>query len=176
MADLAEILPGLYDSKVVLVAFSFFMVGIALKMALFPLHMWLPDAYTKAPSVASALIAPLMTKIAVYVMIRIMFTVFRPYFSIELLPVTKIMLYAGIMAIFVGAVMALAQKDFKRMLCYVVIAEVGYMVGGVGIANAVAIKGAILHIMNDVVILWRSNIYSKRCLLPWLPSSLLHYR
>ncbi|MBW2595227.1 MAG: monovalent cation/H+ antiporter subunit D family protein [Deltaproteobacteria bacterium] len=151
MADLAEILPGLYDSKVVLVAFSFFMVGIALKMALFPLHMWLPDAYTKAPSVASALIAPLMTKIAVYVMIRIMFTVFRPYFSIELLPVTKIMLYAGIMAIFVGAVMALAQKDFKRMLCYVVIAEVGYMVGGVGIANAVAIKGAILHIMNDVV-------------------------
>ena len=151
MADLAEILPGLYDSKVVLVAFSFFMVGIALKMALFPLHMWLPDAYTKAPSVASALIAPLMTKIAVYVMIRIMFTVFRPYFSIELLPVTKIMLYAGIMAIFVGAVMALAQKDFKRMLCYIVIAEVGYMVGGVGIANAVAIKGAILHIMNDVV-------------------------
>ena len=151
IADLAEILPGLYDSKVVLVAFSFFMVGIALKMALFPLHVWLPDAYTKAPSVASALIAPLMTKIAVYVMIRIMFTVFRPYFSIELLPVTEIMLYAGIIAILVGAVMALAQKDFKRMLCYVVIAEAGYMVGGVGIANAVAIKGAILHIMNDVV-------------------------
>jgi len=84
-------------------------------------------------------------------MLRIMFTVFRPYFSIELLPMTKIMLYAGIIAIFAGALMALAQKDFKRMLCYVVIAEVGYMVGGVGVANAVAIKGAILHIMNDVV-------------------------
>jgi multicomponent Na+:H+ antiporter subunit D len=142
LADLAEILPRLYGSKVVLVAFAFFMVGIALKMALFPLHMWLPDAYTKAPSAASALIAPLMTKIAVYIMLRIMFTLFRPYFSIELLPVTKIMLYA---------VMALAQRDFKRMLCYVVIAEVGYMVGGVGVANAVAIKGAILHILNDVV-------------------------
>jgi multicomponent Na+:H+ antiporter subunit D len=61
------------------------------------------------------------------------------------------MLYAGIIAIFFGAVMALAQRDFKRMLCYVVIAEVGYMVGGVGVANAVAIKGAILHVMNDVV-------------------------
>jgi len=151
MADLAEILPGLYGSKVVLVAFAFFMVGIALKMALFPLHMWLPDAYTKAPSAASALIAPLMTKVAVYIMLRIMFTVFRPYFSIDLLPVTKILLYAGIIAIFAGALMALAQRDFKRMLCYVVIAEVGYMVGGVGVANAVAIKGAILHIMNDVV-------------------------
>jgi len=151
MADLAEILPRLYGSKVILVAFAFFMVGIALKMALFPLHMWLPDAYTKAPSAASALIAPLMTKVAVYIMLRIMFTVFRPYFSIELLPVMKIMLYAGIIAIVIGAVMALAQRDFKRMLCYVVIAEVGYMVGGVGVANAVAIRGAILHVMNDVV-------------------------
>ncbi|HPQ44930.1 MAG TPA: monovalent cation/H+ antiporter subunit D family protein [Syntrophales bacterium] len=151
MADLADILPRLYESKVILVAFAFFMVGIALKMALFPLHLWLPDAYTKAPSVASALIAPLMTKIAVYIMLRIMFTVFRPNFSMALLPVTQILLYAGVIAIFVGAVMALAQRDFKRMLCYVVIAEVGYMAGGVGIANAVAIKGAILHIMNDVV-------------------------
>lgn len=151
MADLAELLPSLYGSKVILVAFAFFMVGIALKMALFPLHMWLPDAYTRAPSAASALIAPLMTKVAVYIMLRVMFTLFRPYFSIELLPVAKIMLYAGIIAIFVGAVMALAQKNFKRMLCYIVIAEVGYMVGGVGVANAVAIRGAILHVMNDVV-------------------------
>ena len=151
MADLAELLPSLYGSKVVLVAFAFFMVGIALKMALFPLHMWLPDAYTRAPSAASALIAPLMTKVAVYIMLRVMFTLFRPYFSIELLPVAKIMLYAGIIAIFAGAVMALAQKNFKRMLCYIVIAEVGYMVGGVGVANAVAIRGAILHVMNDVV-------------------------
>ena len=151
LADLAEILPALYGSKVILVAFAFFMVGIALKMALFPLHLWLPDAYTKAPSAASALIAPLMTKIAVYIMLRVMFTLFRPYFSIELLPVTTILLYAGIVAIFVGAVMALAQRNFKRMLCYIVVAEVGYMVGGVGIANVVAIRGAILHVMNDVV-------------------------
>ncbi|MBW2598780.1 MAG: monovalent cation/H+ antiporter subunit D family protein [Deltaproteobacteria bacterium] len=151
MADLAEILPPLYGSKVILVAFAFFMVGIALKMALFPLHLWLPDAYTRAPSAASALIAPLMTKVAVYVMLRVMFTVFRPYFSIDLLPVTKIMLYAGIVSIFAGAIMALAQRNFKRMLCYIMIAEVGYMVGGVGVANVVAIKGAILHIMNDVV-------------------------
>jgi len=151
LAELAEILPRLYGSKVILVAFAFFMVGIALKMALFPLHLWLPDAYTKAPSVAGALIAPLMTKVAVYIMLRVMFTLFRPYFSIELLPVTQILLYAGIIAIFMGAIMALAQRNFKRMLCYIVIAEVGYMVGGVGVANTVAIRGAILHVMNDVV-------------------------
>ncbi|MBN2282697.1 MAG: monovalent cation/H+ antiporter subunit D family protein [Deltaproteobacteria bacterium] len=151
MADLSEILPRLYGSRVVLVAFAFFMVGIALKMALFPLHVWLPDAYTKAPSVASALIAPLMTKIAIYVMFRIMFTIFRPYLSFELLPMPQIMLFMGIIAIFAGAIMALAQTDLKRMLCYIVIAEVGYMVGGVGLANSVALQGVVLHILNDVV-------------------------
>ncbi len=151
MADLSGILPKLYSSKVVLVAFAFFMVGLALKMALFPLHVWLPDAYTKAPSVASTLIAPLMTKVAIYVMIRLMFTIFRPYLSFELLPMTKILLTAGIVAIFAGAIMALAQVDFKRMLCYIIVAEVGYMVGGIGLANSVAIKGVVLHVMNDVV-------------------------
>ena len=61
------------------------------------------------------------------------------------------MIWIGILAIFAGAIMALAQTDFKRMLCYIVVAEVGYMVGGVGLANTIAIKGAILHIINDAV-------------------------
>ena len=151
IADLARLLPDLYGSKVILVAFAFFFVGIAIKMALFPLHVWLPDAYTKAPSTASALIAPLMTKISVYVMLRIMFTVFKPSLSIEILPVTDIMIWLGIAAIVAGAVMALAQTDFKRMCCYIVVAEIGYMVGGTGIANSVAIKGVILHILNDAI-------------------------
>ena len=151
IADLARILPDLYGSKVILVAFAFFFVGIAIKMALFPLHVWLPDAYTKAPSAVSALIAPLMTKISVYVMLRIMFTVFKPSLSIDMLPVTDIMIWLGITAIVAGAVMALAQIDFKRMFCYIVVAEIGYMVGGTGIANSVAIKGVVLHILNDAI-------------------------
>jgi len=151
IADLARLLPELYGSKVILVAFAFFFVGIAIKMALFPLHVWLPDAYTKAPSAASALIAPLMTKISVYVMLRILFTVFKPSLSIDMLPVTDIMIWLGIAAIVAGAVMALAQTDFKRMFCYIVVAEIGYMVGGIGIANSVVIKGVILHILNDAI-------------------------
>ena len=151
IADLARLLPNLYGSKVILVAFAFFFVGIAIKMALFPLHTWLPDAYTKAPSAASALIAPLMTKVSVYVMLRIMFTVFKPSLSIDMLPVTDIMIWLGIAAIVAGAVMALAQTDFKRMCCYIVVAEIGYMVGGTGLANSMAVKGVILHILNDAI-------------------------
>ena len=92
-----------------------------------------------------------MTKISLYVMIRVLFTVFKPVLSVELLPVTDIMVWAGVIAILGGATMALAQTDFKRMLCYVVVAEVGYIVGGVGLANVTAMKGAILHILNDAV-------------------------
>ena len=149
MADLSQILPDLYHSKVVVVAFAFFLVGVSIKMALFPLHVWLPDAYTCAPSSVSALLAPLMTKVSAYVMIRIMFTVFKPYFSIELLPVTTILSWIAAVAIIFGAVLALAQTDLKRMLAYILVSEVGYIALGVGLANRDGLTGAILHILND---------------------------
>jgi multicomponent Na+:H+ antiporter subunit D len=151
MADVSTLLPEIYNSKVVVTALSFLLAGLALKMALFPVHVWLPDAYTRAPSAVSALIAPLMTKISLYVMIRILFTVFRPRLSTEVFPIADIMLWAGFAAICGGAVLALSQTDFKRMICYVVVAEVGYIVGGMGLANRTAITGAILHILNDAV-------------------------
>jgi multicomponent Na+:H+ antiporter subunit D len=149
MADLSQILPALYQSKVVLVAFAFFLVGVSLKMALFPLHVWLPDAYTYAPSAVSALLAPLMTKVGAYVMIRIMFTVFEPHFSIELIPATTLLGWMAAGAILFGALLALAQSDLKRMLAYILVSEVGYIALGVGLANRNGLTGAILHILND---------------------------
>jgi len=149
ISDLSQILPNLYHSKVVLVAFAFFLVGVSIKMALFPLHVWLPDAYTYAPSAVSALLAPLMTKVGAYVMIRIMFTVFEPYFSIELIPVTTILGWMAAAAILFGAILALAQIDLKRMLTYILVSEVGYITLGVALANRNGLTGAILHILND---------------------------
>ncbi len=149
MADLAQLLPNLYHSKVVLVAFAFFMVGISIKMALFPLHVWLPDAYTHAPSTVSAAIGATMTKVGAYVMIRIMFTVFKPYFAIELIPATTILGWVAVGAMIFGCILAIAQSDLKRRLCYILIAEVGYIVMGVSLANRMGLTGAILHILND---------------------------
>lgn len=149
MADLSELLPKLYLSKVIVIAFAFFVVGVAIKMAFFPLHVWLPDAYTHAPSTVSALVASTMTKVGAYVMIRIMFTVFRPYFSIELVPVTTILGWVAVVAMMFGLINAIAQYDFKRMLCYIIIAEVGYIVLGVSVANRMGLTGAILHILYD---------------------------
>ena len=153
MADLAELLPQLYQSKSILAGFTFILIGLSIKMALFPLHSWLPDAYTYAPSAVSAIVAPLVTKVMAYVIIRVMFTVFKADFPIAMIRVTDLMVWFGTLAILFGAVMALSQTDFKRMLSYVIIAEIGYIIGGIGVANDTALKGAIFHIVNDAMMM-----------------------
>jgi len=153
MADLAQILPKIYHSRTILAGFAFIMIGLGIKMAIFPLHAWLPDAYTHAPSAVSAVVAPLMTKVMAYVAIRVMFTVFKPEFSVSVLQVTDIMVWVGSAAIIFGAVMALSQSDIKRMLSYVIIAEMGYIVGGIGVANVIALQGVIFHIVNDALMM-----------------------
>ncbi len=151
MANISSILPGLYDSKVVLAAFIICMVGVCLKMAFFPLHAWLPNAYTYAPSAVSSLVAPLMTKVMIYVMIRLMLTVFTPEFIFSKLALSNTVVWLAVIAIFMGAVLALGARDMKKMLCYVIIAEVGYMVGGAWLGNRAGMTGAILHIANDAL-------------------------
>jgi multicomponent Na+:H+ antiporter subunit D len=94
-----------------------------------------------------------MTKVMAYVMIRVMFTVFKPEFSITLFHVNEILVWLGAIAILFGAIMALSQDDFKRMLTYIIVAEIGYIIGGVGVANAIALKGAVFHIINDALMM-----------------------
>lgn len=149
MADLTKLLPNLLSSKVTLIAFAFFSVGIAIKMALFPLHVWLPDAYTYAPSAVSSLVAPLTTKVGAYVLIRVMVNVFPPTFFTETLPAALILRWMAGLGILFGCLLALAQKDLKRMLGYVLIAEIGYIAMGIGFGNRNGLTGAILHILND---------------------------
>jgi multicomponent Na+:H+ antiporter subunit D len=151
MADIAAILPSLYHSKAVLAAFIICMVGVWLKMAFFPLHAWLPNAYTYAPSASSSLIAPLVTKVMIYVMIRLMLSVFTPKFVFTTLSISDPIVWLAAIAITMGAILALAERNLKKMLTYVIIAEVGYMVGGAWLGNRAGMTGAILHIVNDAL-------------------------
>lgn len=166
IADLAQRLPSIYQSKVVLMAMAFFVVGSSIKMGLFPLHIWLPDAYTYAPSAVSAFIAPLMTKVGAYILIRVMFTVFKPSYSIDQIPVATILSWMGAVAILAGSIMAMAQKDLKRMLAYSSVSQIGYIVLGIGLANKMGLLGAYLHILN--------HAFMKGCL--FLVAAALMYR
>ncbi len=151
MVDIARILPSFYQSKAVLGAFIICMVGVWLKMAFFPLHAWLPNAYTYAPSAASSLIAPLVTKVMIYVMIRLILTVFTPEFAFTTLAVSDSIVWLAVIAIVMGAILALTERNLKKMLTYIIVAEVGYMVGGAWLGNRAGMTGAILHIVNDAL-------------------------
>jgi len=151
MADIARILPTLLPSNVVLLAFILCLSGLFVKMALFPLHAWLPNAYTYSPSLVSSLVAPLTTKVMIYAMFRITLTVFTYDFAFNGIAVRLPILWIAILAIVLGSLMALAQKRLKKMLAYIIVAEIGYMVGGFWLGNRIGMSGAMLHLINDAV-------------------------
>ncbi|SKA73183.1 complex I subunit 5 family protein [Desulfobaculum bizertense] len=149
MQDLASILPNLYTNPAIIAAFGLIMAGVFTKMAFFPMHAWLPNAYGDAGSPASSLIAPMTTKVMVYVMIRMMLTVFTPDFVFASAVFNEAIVWLAIIAMLAGAAFALAQRDLKRMLTFVLLSEVGYMVGGAWLGNRLGMTGSILHIVND---------------------------
>jgi multicomponent Na+:H+ antiporter subunit D len=152
MADIARLLPGLTAPAAIATAFAFMLVGLWVKMALFPLHVWLPNAYSLAPTGAGVMIAPLMTKVTLYLMIRVLFWIFSPsYAFFTHAGVQSGIVWAASLAILCASSLALGQRDLRRMLTYILVAEVGYMVGGVWLANGTGMTGAILHIVNDAL-------------------------
>jgi len=151
MANLLSILPGLYSLNVIFIALLLILVGIWIKMAFFPMHGWLPNAYTYAPSAAGCLVAPLVTKVSVYIMIRLMLSVFSPLYAYGIIGLSETIVWMAVIAIISGSILALAQTDFKKMLTYLIVAEVGYMVGGAWLASSAGLTGAILHIVNDAL-------------------------
>ncbi len=149
MADIARILPTLDAPVATATAIAFVLVGLMIKMAFFPLHIWLPNAYSLAPTGAGTMIAPLMTKVTVYLMVRVILFMFTPALVFTHEWITQGAIWAAAVAIICGSALALGQKDLRRMLTYIIIAEVGYMVGGIFLANADGLTGSILHIVND---------------------------
>ncbi len=151
MADISRILSeqNLYQAKTVEIGFIFIMIGVWVKMAFFPLHRWLPDAYSYAPASAGAVIAPLMTKVSVYIMIRFMYSVFDYGFVFSSPARINLIVWLSVTAIVIGSFYALARVKLRKILSFLIIAEVGYMVGGAWMANKTALQGAIFHILAD---------------------------
>jgi len=168
MFDIQEqlVAEGLFGSQSVMVAFILITIGVWIKMAFFPLHAWLPNAYAYAPTTTSTLLAPLVTKVMIYIMIRMMLTVFGAEYSLVQLDWNKIVIWMAVVAILSGSIAALAQKDLRKMLAFLIIAEVGYMVGGVWLAEQAGMVGAIYHIISDAfmtlcVFLFAGIIFAK---------------
>ena len=152
MNDLAVRIADLGENRTVSVAFAFLVVGLGLKLALFPLHLWLPNAYAYAPSVVTVFIAATSTKVAVYALLRFLFTIFGLEFSVEALTLTYVFLPLAIAGMFAASTVAIFQVDMKRMLAYSSVAQLGYMVLGMSFGNVTGLTATILHLFNHALI------------------------
>ncbi len=154
--DLSLLLPPFYGNKVVKAAFVFFLIGLSIKMALFPFHTWLPDAHAFAPSEMSAILSGIMIEVSTYAFVRIAFSVFTVDF-LRLLPVFDILAWVAVVAILFGSVMAITQLNLKRLLAYSSVANMGYIILGVGLSLSAkespwgGLNPALIHIVNHAL-------------------------
>ena len=151
MLDLAARLPEVSDTRTVRAGFAFLSVGIGLKLALFPLHLWLPNAYAYAPSVVSAFLSATATKVAVYALLRFLLEVFGAEFSLRSMPFDTILLVLGLIGTLSASLVAVYQTNIKRMLAYSSVAQIGYMMLGIGLASTLGVTAAMLHLFNHAL-------------------------
>jgi multicomponent Na+:H+ antiporter subunit D len=151
MVDLSQRLPVNADSRTIRVAFAFVTVGVSIKLALFPLHLWLPNAYTYAPSVVSAFIAATATKTGIYILLRFFFTVFGISFSFEAMHVGEILMLLASAAILITSLVAVFQDNVKRMLAYSSIGHIGYIILGIGLATTAGVTAGMVHLFNHAI-------------------------
>ncbi|MFB6102798.1 MAG: proton-conducting transporter membrane subunit [Haloplanus sp.] len=152
MADLSvELARAGYTSPLVVASFGFIVVGLATKTALFPLHTWQPGAYQDAPDSVSAVIAALVSTVAAYALLRLLYTVYTPAFF-EAVPVARQALVAfAAVSIVVGSVLAVAQSDVKRMLAYSSVSQYGLVVVGLAVGTPAAVFGAVVHLVGHAI-------------------------
>ena len=152
MADIAEKLAASDSKRAELVAFAFMTVGLFIKMAVFPLHTWLPNAYTYAPSVVTTFIAATSTKVSVYAFARMVYTIYTPEFAFDRLPLDRAMVALALIGIFVASTAAIYQTNVKRLLAYSSVAQIGYMLLGIGLATEAGVAAGIVHMFNHAFI------------------------
>jgi multicomponent Na+:H+ antiporter subunit D len=172
MADLAQRLKLVHDTRTIHVAFAFLSVGLTLKLAIFPMHVWLPNAYTYAPSLVTAFVAATSTKVSIYVFLRFIFTIFGADYAFTTIHLNAILVPLAIVGIFVASTVAIYQPDLKRLLAYSSVAQIGYIMLGIGMGTVTGLTAGIAHIFNHA--LMKCALFmAVGCIVLRLNSSLL---
>ncbi|MEO0465432.1 MAG: monovalent cation/H+ antiporter subunit D family protein [Pseudomonadota bacterium] len=151
LAEYTVMLPELTDNRAVQAGFAFIVIGLGLKAAMWPLHQWLPNAYAYAPSFVTTFLAATATKVALYALIRYLFTIFSPDFTFEAASIGYLIMPLAIAAMVVCSFQAVFQTDVRRTLAYSSVAQVGYMLLGVSLATAAGLSAGLFHLMNHAL-------------------------
>ena len=152
-ADMRLLLPLVYDNHAVQMAFAMMVVGVMIKAYIFPLHFWQPDVYTYAPSTISSLMASIHVKVMFYILIRMWFSVFTLDFIRQFVGLDMLICWIAAIAILVGSIWAIKQRNLRRMLAYSSISQMGYLLLGLGLSlfSPWGLVGTVAHILNHAM-------------------------
>jgi NADH-quinone oxidoreductase subunit M len=146
--DILDLMTKAYPYKMQLMLFWAFFAAFAVKVPMFPVHTWLPDAHTEAPTAGSVILAAVLIKMGAYGFLR---------FSLPLLPeasraMTPVMLTLSVIAIIYGGIICLAQTDLKRLIAYSSVSHMGFVTLGIFALNIQGVEGGILQMLNHGVV------------------------
>jgi len=153
MADLSVKLAAVEAPDRVMVIATLFMVAFGIKAAAFPLFFWLPASYHTAPVAVSALFAGLLTKVGIYALYRTMTLLFTqdPDFIGEVLH------WVAVGTLLAGVLGAVVQTEFRRMLAFAHIGQIGYLFLGLAIASSISLTGGVFYLVHHIIVM--SNLF-----------------
>lgn len=149
--DIASRFSTFEDMQVVMTGFIFIVLGLGLKAAIFPLHSWLPNAYSQAPSVVSIFLSATATKVSLYALFRVLFDLYPiDYWTALYLP--QVLLVLGCVGVIYGSYRAWQQIELKRLLAFSSVAQIGYIIIGVSLLNETGVTASVMHLFNHAII------------------------
>ena len=152
MEDLTNRISDLNNNRALIAGFGFMIIGIMVKAAVFPLHIWLPRAYAYAPSAVSVLLAATATKASLYILARILFSIFENSENLINNTLLFVILPLSLLAMFAGTIMAIYEKDIKRLLAHSSVAQIGYITLAFAIGTKASVAAGFIHMFNHAII------------------------
>jgi len=137
-------------SLAVYAATGLIVIGLSIKAAVFPLHIWLPDAHSSAPSASSAMLSAIVIKAYLIVLIKFVYVVLGTELAKEL-SLDLYIIFVGVLGMMMGSFFALGQRDVKRILAYSSVSQVGYIMVGIGLMSPLGLLAALFHILSHAV-------------------------
>lgn len=151
MADVTGLLAQTTYTTPAALALAMLAIGFMVKAALFPVHIWLPDAHSIAPSPVSAILSGLVVKVGIIGMVRV-YSIYNGADLLDLHVFNQVLVWLGALSIVMGAFFAIFQDDIKLMLAYSTISNIGYIVMGLGLSTNFSVIGGTVHVFNHALI------------------------
>ena len=152
IADLALKVESIENKGLVTVTSLLFFVGFGIKSAVFPLYFWLPSSYHTPPSAIAAIFGGLLTKMGIYALFRVFTVIFTPdSFTLSLFVIV------AILTMLTGAFGTVNKRNIRRILSYLIVCHIGYLIAGLGLYTKLAFTGAVFYLIHDIIV--KSNVF-----------------